>query len=220
MGRIRTEVNRDELQNAINQVETANGGAFANRSLLHAAVANTEWAKNNKPKPVTESVVLLRIAEFNIQPLTPVGQRGRKPGFKMDPARSSTGSPMKPRKRKSVTTNERSAKIFSNLEENLPPRFHKLIKRAQAGSKSAAIKLNCVVCVGGESVAQNVRGCTATACSLYPFRPYQTLTIGGIALKDGEDIPDGVDIEEIDSSEVDTVDADEVEEIESSEDEE
>lgn len=59
--------------------------------------------------------------------------------------------------------------------KRLPPSLHKTFDKSLSGSRSAAIKIFCVECMGAESgYAKMVRGCTANTCALYPFRPYQS----------------------------------------------
>jgi hypothetical protein len=54
----------------------------------------------------------------------------------------------------------------------VPEHHQAVVKRAYAGrSRSAAMKAFCLECVG--YIKADVRGCTAKACPLYPYRPYQ-----------------------------------------------
>ena len=55
----------------------------------------------------------------------------------------------------------------------IPPRFRGAYRLAMTGrSMRAAISAFCRECVGWEGIPESVRGCTAHACPLYPYRPY------------------------------------------------
>ena len=43
-----------------------------------------------------------------------------------------------------------------------------LAKRADTGSRQAAMRLFCIECMGG--IARDVSGCKSTACALWPYR--------------------------------------------------
>jgi len=59
--------------------------------------------------------------------------------------------------------------------QSVVPKCLKLYKRAVLGraSKAGAIKSHCQHCVGWSDLPAAVRDCTATACPLYAYRPYQ-----------------------------------------------
>ena len=57
------------------------------------------------------------------------------------------------------------------LYQEVPKRYLPLIDRLAEGSRTAAIKLHCLQCVGYES--KEVTNCTATQCPIWPVRPYQ-----------------------------------------------
>ena len=69
MGRIKVNITAYDLKKHIDEAESNN--TFANRQQLAEFIEQTDWAKNYKPKPITSSVVLLRISEFGIEPKTP-----------------------------------------------------------------------------------------------------------------------------------------------------
>ncbi len=53
-----------------------------------------------------------------------------------------------------------------------PVLYRPVIKRAYQGkSKAAGIKAFCLQCVG--YVRDDITGCTALGCPLWPYRPYQ-----------------------------------------------
>lgn len=56
--------------------------------------------------------------------------------------------------------------------EGVPAHYRKIYERAYAGtSRSAAIKAFCLDCVGFSRA--DITSCTAKACPLYSYRPYQ-----------------------------------------------
>jgi len=60
-------------------------------------------------------------------------------------------------------------------KERLPPSLHKTFDKSLKSSRSAAIKIFCVECMGADSgYAKMVRECSSKTCALYPFRPYQS----------------------------------------------
>jgi hypothetical protein len=57
--------------------------------------------------------------------------------------------------------------------QGVPALYRKVFIRAYSGgSRSAAIKAFCLDCVGFQRSA--ITNCTAHACPLYPYRPYQS----------------------------------------------
>ena len=65
----------------------------------------------------------------------------------------------------------RLAQVADRLSQT-PERYKNGYLRALAGrSPTAGIKAHCLSCVGWDR--GEIRRCTATACALYPYRPYQ-----------------------------------------------
>lgn len=163
MARIKVEVNKDELQKVINELESKE--TFNNLSTLYKAVENTEWAKSQQPKPLTASVVYLRIREFGIVCKTQPGKRlgGDKP---TDQVTEQVTEPLVPHKKMAAF-----GETFSKMRKFVPSRFLPLIDRAEKGSKVACIKLKCLDCSGYD--VKEIKYCVVDACSLFPIRPYQ-----------------------------------------------
>lgn len=65
------------------------------------------------------------------------------------------------------------AETFAQMRKNFPRFALPIIDKAEAGSKTAAIKLNCLECSGWQR--KEVRDCRDTGCPFYPQRPYQGL---------------------------------------------
>lgn len=61
--------------------------------------------------------------------------------------------------------------ITARLEE-MPSAYRRNYLRAMAGKRrSEGVKAFCLMCVGW--LRADVKSCTAVACPLYPYRPYQ-----------------------------------------------
>jgi len=191
MARVKIQVDQAELTRAIEIVEAA--GPLVNRDQLHKAVAASDWAKNYTPKPITASVVALRIKEFGIEPKTPLGRRCTS-----RVASDGQTVPTRAKTKAEKMATPRAIEIFNHLAENAPQSFQLTIERARKGSMAAAVRLNCAACMGFESVASNVRDCSSRSCPLWPFRPYQQITVDGELTDDS--IEDGYS-DELDSSE-------------------
>jgi hypothetical protein len=144
-----------DLQNTISQIEQ--GGAFASRSALWDAVANTDWAKSIG---LTAQVAMLKAKSFALQIKTPVGRRGRLPG--QGPV-NVTG---KRTKRKRIPLD-----MVPTLKRMFNESLHSRIDRAAAGSLKAAVALMCVDCSGGSK--KEVSLCGIRTCPLWGFRPFQ-----------------------------------------------
>lgn len=71
------EVSHQELQNQVDLLEKTQ--EFATKVDLIKAVSETDWAKNFKPKPLSESVILLRFKEFGINfHVKPESKKGKE----------------------------------------------------------------------------------------------------------------------------------------------
>lgn len=173
MARVKIQVDPAELTKAIEIAEA--DGPFANRDQLHKAVEAGEWAQN-QPKPITASVVALRIKEFGIEPKTPLGRIRASRAASSD---GQTAAPTRSKTKAEKIADPRAVEIYDNLAKIAPTSFQRTIKRARGGSMSAAIRLNCAACVGFEHVASQVRGCSSRSCPMFPFRPFQQVTIDG-----------------------------------------
>lgn len=73
-------------------------------------------------------------------------------------------------KPKQTATPNREAQIQERLAQ-MPPRYQKLYLKALAGNRPAAVRAQCLECVGW--VKEEVRLCTDAGCPLYTIRPYQ-----------------------------------------------
>jgi len=147
----KTPVNKKELQNIINKLESEQ--TFINRNELFQAVADTDWAKGHS-RPLTKSVVYLRVKEFGIQLKTPKGKKG-------NPNLNNTNREPK------VLDSD----LFKDLHGYVPSTYKNLVKRIEKGSKTAAIKLKCLDCANYQP--KEVKYCTVSSCPLWPIRPYQ-----------------------------------------------
>lgn len=152
------KVDKDALQSAIQAVESKQ--TFSNRQTLADAVADTEWAKKHQPKPITSSVVLLRIKEFNLSLKTPKGKRGRQGSI------SSQQKDLMQSGRKKVKT-----RILTELRKIVPLKKLKLVEKAEKGSLKSLLILKCGECSDWQN--QEIKNCTVVSCPLHTIRPYQ-----------------------------------------------
>lgn len=157
-GRKAIEIDRVAFQDTVKVLELENGGSFNNRSELWAAVANSEWAKNLKPRPLTPQVAMLKADALNISVNTPKAKRGRQAGQLVP-----TGGKRKQRK---VDEN-----AIAELRKETGVVNLKVVDRVAKGSLKAAIKLKCIDCSGGSK--KEVALCPCVACPLYTVRPYR-----------------------------------------------
>lgn len=171
MARIKKNINRKSLEQAIKQAEK--DGPLTNRGELWKAAADI-YNENNKEK-ITHSVVYLRVNEWEIEVKTPVGKRGRAGGPMSKETKNKIAESRKNRKSKSkkFESSEDAQQHFEELRKNTPKRFHPLIALIAKGSRTAAVKLNCLQCCG--YATKEVRFCLSRKiCSMWLFRPYQT----------------------------------------------
>lgn len=174
MSRRTIEVSKAMLVKAIAQVEK-DGGIDGGVVALHKLVA-TVYNGMKVPEQVSFSVVGLRIAQWKLAIKTQPARRG---GDGSQLRRTSKG-PRRTKKQKfakndgiqnslvqiRLTTQNAMVGYGGNKH-----RFDSLIDAIENGSRSAAVKLNCLQCCG--YVTAEVRNCTGYECPMWPFRPYQ-----------------------------------------------
>jgi hypothetical protein len=170
MGRAAIVIDKSELEAKLHELENAN--SFDNRSLLFAALCQTEWAKTRintagKVKPLTPAVVYLRVKEFNIQLKTPIGKRGIPVGTKRGPRKRREQSINDP---KIIAIRDKIVNSAANHKASLREPVTRLFNRIVDGSKMAAIKLTCLECSAWES--NEARNCQVTGCPLYIISPF------------------------------------------------
>lgn len=164
MGRTKIEIDREVLLHKIHGIESVN--KFTTRQQLAEAVANTDWARNYNPKPITASVVLLRIKDFKLDDYikTPKGKRGRAKGYVLSPEQK-TAMQAGRGKANFVCGN------IGELRKDFPESRQGLLDKVENGSLKAAIKAQCLSCCC--QVTDEIRNCTVMKCPLYSFRPYK-----------------------------------------------
>ena len=188
MGRRKLEINRKKFEKAIKQAEK--DGPLSNRSELWEKVAAI-YNQMDVPDPLSHSVVYLRVKEWEITVKTPVGKCGRAAGPMTDEQKAKIAESRKNRKSKAekFSSDEDAQAHFENLKKNTPERFWTLIDKIAKGSRTAAVKLNCLQCMG--FVTKDVKTCTASKiCSMWLFRPYQTKEEAAEFDADGGNDPD------------------------------
>lgn len=121
---------------------------------------------------ITPSVVMLRVGEWNISRKTVAGKKGR--GVLSDEQKAAMQAGRqggRTSKAEKFAKNPLIAEAHKLLRERTPERFHNLVDQIEAGSRSAAVKLNCLEC--SAYVTSEVRQCVCSHCPLFAFRPYQ-----------------------------------------------
>lgn len=157
-GRKRIEINADKFQKVVDAVEDQYKPTT--RSQLWKLVEETEWAKNLKPRPLTQQVAMLRAEELGIKVATPKGKRGRTDLHTLPKA---TG-PRNPSKKRKL-----SSEAAAHMKATFPS-MGSTVDKAATGSMKAVIKLMCMEC---SSTKKEVSLCSIKQCPLWGFRPYQ-----------------------------------------------
>lgn len=155
-GRKPLEISIPDFQFILSELETEQ--KFTTRSSLWEAFAQTDWAKNLKPRPLTAQNAMLLAKKHNLTIQTPIGQRGRVKGCGPVPGGG--------RKKKTLPEN-----IVEVLAKVVPEKYIKVLNRVKQGSMKAAVKLKCLDCCGFEK--KEITLCNIQECSLWSHRPYQ-----------------------------------------------
>jgi len=186
--RTKTEIDRKKLESAIKKAEE--GGPLPNRSVLYKAAAKI-YNGMEVPKHISFSIVSLRVKEWEIKVKTPVGKKGRAPGPMSKEQKAKIAEARKNRKSKAqkFESSDDAQEHFEQLKKNTPNRFHSIIDSIAKGSRTSAVKLHCLQCMG--YVTKDVRTCTGSKiCALWLFRPYQTKEDDAEFEADGGNEPD------------------------------
>jgi hypothetical protein len=153
-GRKKLSLTREELQSVVNELEEKQ--TFASLAMLWKAVGDTEWAKTLEPRALTPQVAMLRAKELGVTTKT---QAGRIGAGRVAPASGERRKVSLPVLVEQVATRE------------TPEKYHDLLRRAQAGSRKAALKLKCLECSNWQR--SEIAFCPILGCALWQFRPYQ-----------------------------------------------
>lgn len=154
MPKTELQVDEKELRQAIKDAEDNN--TFANHAELFSFVSQSDWAENHSPKPVTPSIVMLRVKKYGIELKTPKGKRGFPKGLKTTRTRKKSNP----------------ASDNADLVESAPPEFKPMVlKILETNSKVGRLKLMCLQCVNWDR--KEVKLCDITSCPLHPIRPYK-----------------------------------------------
>ena len=156
MARTKLEINKEEFQAVVTELEK--NQEFRNPSALWKAVENTEWARSQKPRPMTAAVAYVRAKELGITYKVVPGKRG------FDGKRTGPRTPR-------IKKMKAFAPSFAKMRLSTPERYLPLVDKAEKGSKMACIKLKCLECSAWQG--SEVRQCVIIHCPLYPIRPFQ-----------------------------------------------
>lgn len=185
-GRSSAPVDRNLLTQII--VDLENKQEFKNLSHLYIAVSD-EYNKN-PVKPITNSIVMLRILEWEIPVKTQKGKKGN----------SNIGMTRKgPRLKRSekFAKDPKFAEVFNELRKSVKrnggERFLPLVNRAEKGSLKAAVQLHCLDCCAYQT--KEVKNCSSYICPQWAFRPYQKITEEALEVDDTAEFAEETDIE-------------------------
>lgn len=165
MARTKLEIDPKKFQQEVNKLEK--DGPFPTRNDLWAALAETEWSKGLKPRPLTAPVAYQRSREFGTKCKTPLGKRGGKMTKERIEKMQAGRTGRTPRKEKLAAFGY----SFEEMLKQVPENYHNDVKKAQEGSLRAALKLKCLDCVCWQP--EEIRQCACFACGLYPHRPFK-----------------------------------------------
>ena len=197
MARTKIKIDRKKFNAAIKQAEK--DGPLPNRSELYKTVAEIyngmvppQDRETGRRNHISFSVVSLRVKEWEIKVKTPVGKRGRAAGVPMsDEQKKKMQASRKNRKSKGekFENSDEAQEHFGYLKKTTPKRFHAIIDAIAKGSRTAAVKLQCLQCCGW--VTKEVRSCSSIKiCPLFLFRPYQSKEDAAEFDADGGNEPD------------------------------
>lgn len=172
MARRTIPVDKEKLRQSIVAVEK--DGPLKNRNELAEAVAK-HYNSTGDNEEISHSVVTLRIKAFGLEESlkTPKGKRGRaKMSDEQKAAMAAGRAGGRTSKADKIAGRQDYQAALAKLEESVPPRFTHVLEQVKSGSRTAAVKLNCLGCMGFGST-KDVRECSVFTCSLWMFRPFQ-----------------------------------------------
>lgn len=166
MARTKLELNKAEFQKIVTDLELQQ--VFPNPSHLWKAVEATDWAKGQKPRPLTAAVCYQRAKELGIVVSTVSGKRV---GGVMSPEQKEAMAAGRKGRRPRAEKMKLFSESFAEMRKGTPSRFLPLVDQAEKGSLRAAIKLQCLGCTC--FTPSEIKNCGITGCPLFPHRPYQ-----------------------------------------------
>jgi hypothetical protein len=159
MGRTKVQVKSEELKEAIKLAEA--NGPFNTRQELAIAISSSQWGIDNN---ITTAVVINRIKEFGIVPLTQKGKRGRQTGEKLTDSHKQ--KLMDGRGKKSVDKS-----WIDGVRKITPAAYLPIVDRIEQGSLVATLKMKCLECCNFNK--SEIKNCSVQTCVLWSRRPYK-----------------------------------------------
>jgi hypothetical protein len=180
----RTEIKVDSklLQDVIKKCEGAK--TYSSHSALFTDVANSYNSERGILPEVSSQLVGLRVKGLSIPLITQKGKKGRAKGFR------PTGIKV-PRADK-LAANPDTRSVLDGIRKEIintvksqsdgkgdPTRFLNIVDKMEAGSITAAVKINCLLCSNLQPV--EIKNCqcgpgAAVPCGMWLIRPYQNQT--------------------------------------------
>jgi len=170
MVRTAIEVDRDLLVKCIEEVEAK--GPLRTQKEVWEESAKLYNGRTDKQE-IAYSTVSLRAKEWKISIKTP-SARGRKKGVVFSDAHKeamAAGRGKRRPKKEKFKESPVAQQALADLRRVTPEQFLPVLKKVEAGSRAAALKLHCLECSGYNT--SEVRKCEITKCAIWLFRPYQ-----------------------------------------------
>jgi hypothetical protein len=164
MGRASVVVDKDTLQQLINDYESRN--TYKNQSHLFKDIALAYGGTIGRS--LSPAWVLVKVQELGLQVKTEKGRKGKIKG---------EGPPVGVRRsRGDKLTGHSSLKLLRQemLHDQRAHKYLPLLTRVEKGSLKSAIKLNCIYCSNWQP--NEVRHCKCETCPMHCIRPFQTST--------------------------------------------
>lgn len=194
----RTSVNVDRAKLIFSISEIEKNGAQTNRSVLHSKVADYyNQIAINLPK-ITPAIVGLRIKEWKINVITPIGKRGRQAGVAMTPEQKALlANRTRTSRSEKFSKNPEIKSALQDLRKDISSSressaYLPLVDKICGGSMKAAVKLMCLNCSNFQRA--EIKECGATNCPLYAFRPFQNVSTD---LNTDDEVVEPIESEEV-----------------------
>ncbi len=176
MARTEIPVDQNRLTAAIIAAE-ANGPLATQSHVWEAAAVEYNKGVSAPYKPIEAGVVRLRAVKWKLQIIT-TSAKGRGGGTLSPTHRAALAASRGKRVKRAEKFAGDSDIVAAHgkLREWIKvqsPVHLPLVDAIEKGSMKAAIKLQCIQCMGFENVAESIRTCTSKRCTLYAFRPYK-----------------------------------------------
>jgi hypothetical protein len=161
-----SNIEKSVLQAVVKELEGSK--QFPNQSLLFKEVADVYNARTKQS--CSFATLALYAQKHKVEIKTPKGKRGRAAGFGV-----TGGNRKRVSKAEKFAASPTAKKALDAVEATIPAdkrqRFLPVIQALRNGSRTAAVKLNCLDCTC--YVVKEIKECHINSCAMWLFRPYQ-----------------------------------------------